>query len=172
MTEQKSSFNERLIFFIVAGVILFFDQLTKRWVETNIPLGSTYEPIPSVGSFFRYIHVPNTGAAFGSFQGENSSTIFAIIAIVVGTALVAYAWTLPAGQRLLRLTLGMQFGGAIGNLIDRFRLGHVTDFVAVWKWYIFNIADLAVVSGVCILVYLMWQETKEEMAQKKAEGNA
>lgn len=172
MTEQKSSFNERLIFFIVAAVVIIIDQATKWWVETNIPLGTSFAPFPSISHLFQFTHVPNTGAAFGSFQGEHSSTIISIIATVVGLALIAYAWTLPAGQRLLRFTLGLQLGGAVGNLIDRFRLGWVTDFFDFWKWYIFNIADLAVVSGVCILIYLMWLETKEEMAQKKAEGNA
>jgi len=78
--------------------------------------------------------------------------------VVVALAIVLYYRYLPTGSWLVCLSLGLQLGGAIGNLLDRIRFGHVVDFVDIGFWPIFNVADLAIVTGVAILAYCLWHE--------------
>ena len=150
--------------FLIAAVIVLVDQFTKFWVETNLPPNTSWAPFPQYAEFFQLTHVFNTGAAFGMFAG--GGYIFAIIAIVVATVIIVYNYNLPAGMFALRLALGFQLGGALGNFIDRLRIGHVTDFMDVTPFfYIFNIADTSIICGVIVLVWLMWQERREELRQ-------
>ncbi len=162
----RATFFERLILFSVALVAIVVDQYTKYLVESNLALFEVYAPIPSLESYFRIFHIYNTGATFGLFAGGGN--IFRYLAIVVSLGIIYYNHILPGNQRLLRLALGLQMGGALGNMIDRFRLGHVTDFIDIGPWYIFNLADLAVVSGAVILAVLVWQESREIKAQQLA----
>lgn len=164
--QPTATAGERLILFIMAIIVLSLDQYTKYLVESNLALFEVYAPIPSLESVFRIFHIYNTGATFGLFQGGGD--IFRYLAIVVSIGIIYYNFILPGNQRLLRLALGLQMGGALGNMIDRFRIGHVTDFIDIGPWYIFNIADLAVVSGAVILGILVWQESRELKAQEQA----
>lgn len=148
--------RERVILLLVAALIILVDHLTKRLVETQLPLNATWAPIPDIAHLFRITHVSNTGAAFGLFPG--GSPLFTIIAVVVALIILAYNFSLPAGHRLLRVALGFQLGGALGNLIDRLRLGHVTDFLDFGPWPVFNLADTSIVVGVIILGLLMFME--------------
>ena len=117
-------------------------------------------------SVFRIFHIYNTGATFGLFSG--GGTIFRYVAILVSLGIIYYNFVLPGNQWLLRLALGLQMGGALGNMIDRFRIGHVTDFIDIGPWYIFNLADLSIVSGAVILGLLVFQESRELKARHKA----
>ncbi|WP_420644952.1 signal peptidase II [Candidatus Leptofilum sp.] len=164
--QRSATVSERLILFIVAIIILGLDQYTKFLVESNLALFEVYAPIPSLEAVFRIFHIPNTGATFGLFPGGGD--IFRYLAIFVSLGIIYYNFILPGKQRLLRLALGMQMGGALGNMIDRFRIGHVTDFIDIGPWYIFNLADLAVVSGAVILGIMVWQESRELKAQQQA----
>ncbi|HRO90355.1 MAG TPA: signal peptidase II, partial [Promineifilum sp.] len=103
---------------------------------------------PGLENLFRITHTANTGAVFGLFQG--TGMFFAGLAIIVAVAILYINYTLPGKQWLLRLALGLQLGGALGNMIDRFRQGHVTDFIDIGPWYIFNVADMALVGGVIL----------------------
>jgi signal peptidase II len=118
---------------------------------------------------FRIFHIYNTGATFGLFAGGGD--IFRYLAIVVSLGIIYYNHILPGDQRLLRLALGLQMGGALGNMIDRFRIGHVTDFIDIGPWYIFNLADLAVVSGAIILGIIVWRESRELKAQQEENNH-
>ncbi|MCA9918357.1 MAG: signal peptidase II [Anaerolineales bacterium] len=158
--------SERLLLFIVGLLVIGLDQFSKYLVESNLALFEVYAPIPSLESVFRIFHIYNTGATFGLFEGGGD--IFRYLAIFVSLGIIYYNFTLPANHRLLRLALGLQMGGALGNMIDRFRLGHVTDFIDIGPWYIFNLADLAVVSGAVILGIMVWQESRELRAQQQA----
>ncbi len=140
--------GERLLPFLIAAVVLGLDQLSKYLVETRIPLYSYWAPIPALEGIFRLTHTANTGAVFGLFQG--TGMFFAGLAVVVAGAIIYFNITLPGGQRLLRLALGLQLAGALGNLVDRLRQGHVTDFIDIGPWYIFNVADMAIVGGVIL----------------------
>ena len=139
-------------FFTTSLLLMAADQLSKFWIRSNLAIG---ESVFEVG-FFRLVHVYNTGAAFGLFQGQ--SFLLTIIALVSVIALLLYAFFFHhkfpfLGSRLGKLALGLVLGGAVGNLIDRIYLGHVTDFIDFDFWPAFNIADSAIVVGVIILAY-------------------
>lgn len=153
---------ERALPILIMAVVLLLDQVSKNLVETRIPLYGYWAPFPALEGFFRITHTANTGAVFGLFQG--TSMFFAILAIIVAGAIVYFNLTLPGGQWLLRLALGLQLGGALGNLTDRLRQGHVTDFIDIGPWYIFNVADMAIVGGVILFGVVIlrdgWEENK------------
>ena len=170
-TENKPSRSwEWLILFLVAGTIILLDQYSKYLVESSLPLFTYYAPIPELENIFRITHVSNTGVAFGLFQ--NGNTIFTILAIIVSIAIIIYNARLESGHKLLRLALGLQMGGALGNMIDRTRQGYVTDFMDFGPWPVWNIADLAIVSGTILLVLIMFREEREEQRAAALEAAA
>ena len=93
---------------------------------------------------------------------------FAALAVVVAGAIVYFNLTLPGNQWAIRVALGLQLGGALGNFIDRLRQGHVTDFIDTGPWYIWNLADLAITSGVILFAFAYWREIQREEAAKRA----
>lgn len=141
-----------VVFFLAALLVVTADQLSKLWVR-SVPEGqSLFE-----AGFFRLAHYPpNTGAAFGLFQGQSFPlTIVAVIgvAVLLGYALFIYRFFPPLDNMLGKSALGLVLGGTVGNLIDRLRFDGVTDFIDVGFWPAFNIADSAVVVGVVIFAY-------------------
>jgi signal peptidase II len=140
---------ERRSLAILAAVVAA-DQATKLLVEANLPLGETAPLIPGV---LAITHVHNRGIAF-SLLGGVSLLVPAAIALTL-LFLLFYnkaGWTRrPRVQAALAL-LG---GGAIGNLIDRLRVGAVVDFVDVYVWPVFNVADVAVTTGAALLMLLL-----------------
>lgn len=149
----EATWRERSITLVIGGLVLALDQYTKHLIETRLPLYEVYAPFPGIEGFFRLFHTTNTGAAFGILQDANS--FLAIIAALVTVVVIYFNHILPADNRLLRVALGLQLGGIVGNLLDRIQLGHVTDFLDFGPWPVFNIADTALVSGVILLGYLM-----------------
>lgn len=168
--EAPASFKQQLLLFIIAGLVILVDHLSKRYIEDWLPLNQSWAPWPDYAHFFQLTHVANRGAAFGFFQG--GSLFFTIAAIVVAVIIIFYNFSLPSGHRLLRLALGLQLGGALGNVIDRFRLGHVTDFFDFGPWPVFNVADAAIVSGVAILAWLMFKEERDEARSQPDDEEA
>jgi signal peptidase II len=165
--ESKATSNrERWILLVVAAIIILLDQGSKSVVESTLALYTYYAPIPALENIFRISHVTNTGVAFGLFPDGN--LLFTLVALIVSVVIIIYNFRLAPGHRLLRLALGLQLGGAIGNLIDRLQQGYVTDFMDFGPWPVWNIADLAVVSGTVLLVWIMYQEEREE--KKRAES--
>tara|TARA_B100001964_G_scaffold207608_1_gene239610 strand:- start:477 stop:1082 length:606 start_codon:yes stop_codon:yes gene_type:complete len=138
----------------------FFDQLSRfLWVEH--PMRT--EVVPVVEGLWNYRYVENPGAAFGFLASSDSwlrTPFFLTVTAVALVFIISMFRQSTLEQKLLRLSLGMIFGGAIGNLIDRGRLGYVIDFID-WHWYdaytwpTFNIADSAISIGVCFLVLEM-----------------
>lgn len=161
-------FKKVWLILVVAAVIVGLDQWTKELVRQQIPKYSSVVPIPALGEYFVFEHVDNYGAAFGILQ--NMGNIFVVIAFVVALAILIYARTLPVGQRLIRVLLGLQLGGALGNVIDRLNQGYVTDFVkmgipGVYYWPNYNIADSSIVVGVIALgIYLIWEDIRQQRA--------
>jgi len=138
-----------VVFFLAALLIVTADQLSKTWIRTNLAVGQS---IPEVG-FLRLTHVTNTGSAFGLFQGQ--TFLLAIVALVSVVVLLLYALLFYRrfpflDNWLTWVGLSSILGGTVGNLIDRLRLGHVTDFIDFGFWPAFNLADSAVVVGVII----------------------
>ena len=143
-----------------AFVVVLLDQLSKRWIERNLPIYESIVPLPALRNFFTITHFTNTGAAFGLFRDQG--VLFVVIALVVIVTIIVYARYLPIERRLVRFALGLQLGGAIGNnLIDRPRQGHVTDFIYFHFWPAFNIADMAIVVGVALLAYALLMQKDE-----------
>jgi signal peptidase II len=140
-------------FFLAALGVAAADQLTKWWVVGHLePQQSLFE----AGIFKIARFPPNTGAAFGLFQDQ--SFALAIVAILGASLLLVYALVVrhrfsPLNNLLTWAALGLVLGGIVGNLIDRLRLGGVTDFVSIGWWPAFNVADSAVVVGVILFAY-------------------
>ena len=131
-----------LPFFLVAAGVLVLDQLTKSIVRNNLALGESW---PSESWLVKITHVTNSGAAFGILQGQGAFlTITAFVAI--GAIAFYYAFP-PLEHGLLRIALGLQLGGAFGNLIDRLRFGEVTDMFHFPHYPAFNVADSSIVVG-------------------------
>jgi signal peptidase II len=118
--------------------------------------------------YFRIVNWANTGAAFGILPSLGS--FIAILAVVVAVAIVYYFPRVSRDDWTLRLAMILEFGGAIGNLIDRLTIGWVTDFVSIWRFPVFNVADLCITLGVIVLLLGVWsQERRKEEPQDLVE---
>lgn len=157
-----------LLLLPVAALVLILDQLSKTWVRCHLLLYETWVPIPALARIFVFRHVTNTGAAFGLFP--NGGTVLLAIAVVVIVTIVVYTRYLSTERWLVLLSLGLQLGGALGNLMDRLRLGHVVDFIDFPYWPTFNVADMSLVTGVALLALLVLTEKEEHPTQETAEG--
>lgn len=165
--EQPASAGEKAILFLVMALVLLVDFLSKLYIENSMELNTSWAPIPELAAFFRITHVSNTGAAFGLFP--SGSTLFVFVAIGVSIFIIYYNSRLPADHFLYRVALGLQLGGAIGNLISRLRIGHVTDFLDFGPWPVFNFADFSIVAGVFLLALLMLQEQRQDRQGQRIE---
>jgi signal peptidase II len=136
-------------FLPIAVVIFGIDQLSKYIVVTNMFLGQS---IPEHG-IFRFTYIYNTGALFGLFPNQ---TFLLIIASFLGIGFLLIFYHLYRFPGIfLRISLGLQLGGAFGNLVDRVRLGYVTDFIDVGPWPVFNLADSSIVIGLAVIAYVI-----------------
>ena len=149
---------------LLAGVIVGLDQLTKSWVRANLDLGAVWMPWEWLSPYARIVHWYNTGVAFGMFQGHGY--LFTILAIIVVGIIIYIYPQVPSEDWSLRLAMGLQLGGAIGNLVDRLTVGHVTDFISVGTFPVFNIADSSISVGVGVLLLGVWLQEKSQ--RKKA----
>jgi signal peptidase II len=176
MTAIANWFRKAWLVLLVAGIIIAADQWTKAWVRANIPDYTTMVPIPGLEDYLIFEHVHNYGAAFGILQGLGGPLI--IIALVVSLAMLFYIRYIPQGAWLVLVLLGLQLGGAIGNVTDRINQGYVTDFVKLGIpgfYYIpnFNIADNAIVFGVIGLgIYIIWSDMQKQREEKQALAKA
>jgi signal peptidase II len=159
----------RLPYLGVMAAMVGLDQLTKWLVVRALDLHD-YRPL--VEGFLSLSHVRNYGAAFGILADADlpyQAALFSALSLAALTAIGVYAYRLPAEARLPQLALSLILGGAIGNLIDRLRLGYVVDFVHVyWKhhqWPDFNAADSAITVGVSLLILDILRSPQTEGAQ-------
>ena len=161
-----------LITFLIAGVLVSLDQWTKVWVRTNVPLGGDWLPagLNWLMPYARVRYWYNSGAAFGIFQQGN--TIFKILAIIVAGVILYYLPRTSRKDWWLRLALALQFTGAVGNLADRIQFGHVTDFISVGTFAIFNIADASISVGVAILILGVWITERNDKRRQAAQAAA
>jgi len=166
----KKVINETLVFW-VAAVVIFVDQYTKYLVRANLAFNQSWNPVTWLSPYVRILHTNNTGAAFGMFK--EASLLFTVIAIVVSVIIVYYAVRLPEGHWVVRLVLGMQLGGALGNLVDRMLFaGNVTDFISVtipvihYDFAVFNVADASISVGVALLILIMWLESRADQKRR------
>jgi signal peptidase II len=139
-----------LLFAILAAVVALTDQLTKAWILANID-----RPTEIVGDLVRLIVVRNDGGIFGLF-GASAPLLALASTLVIGLIVVYQARQGVRYHWLLSTALGLLLGGAMGNLIDRLRLGYVVDFVDMGigdvRWYTFNVADAAISTAIVLLI--------------------
>jgi signal peptidase II len=156
------------VLLILTPLLLVLDQWTKHLVLTRFSLG---ESIPIVSGILNLTYVRNTGAAFGILaQASPAFRIpFFLIVPVVALLVIGYVFRrIPAGNLRRAAALSAVVGGAIGNLIDRIRLGYVVDFLDFhWKYQhhfpAFNVADAAICVGVAVLIIELVLEEEEEV---------
>jgi signal peptidase II len=168
------------VFFTVAsGAVIAADQISKHIISQSLLL---FQSRPVFQGWLNFVHVHNTGVAFGFFDGANvfpKTIFFSIITLVaMGIVLVYLKKTVDAGRLLQGLFLGLICGGAVGNLIDRFRTGAVVDFIDVYyknyHWPAFNIADAAISVGVALLIIqVFFNDTpRQNEVNQDASGSA
>ncbi len=148
----------------VAVLVYALDRITKDIVASQLAVGETR---PIVGDVVRITHVRNTGAAFGLLPER--TTLLSILSVFAVLAILYYYWRIAMGSRLIAATLGMQLGGAVGNLVDRVGQGYVVDFVDVGiggvRFWSFNVADSSIVVGIALVTFLLWLE------ERRAKGD-
>lgn len=150
---------------LIGSAVVFLDQLTKLLVVKFLPLHSSVAVIPG---FFNLVHVRNTGAAFSFLAGGYTTwrQVFFVTVSIVGMAVILYVYQgLKRDDRWARGSLALIFGGALGNLIDRLRLGEVIDFLDVYvgsyHWPAFNVADSAISIGAVLLLLFLLRAPRE-----------
>ena len=150
--QSQSSLNWRsyITLLLIAGTVVLLDQWTKTWVRDNLALSQTWMPWEQLAPYARIVHWQNSGAAFGMFQ--NAGAFFAVLAVLVAGMIIYYFPRLEPGDWAVRLGMSLQLGGALGNLIDRLQHGHVTDYISIGNFPIWNIADAAITCGVAVMI--------------------
>ena len=150
---------------ILAALVAILDQASKWWVVKTLSPGQEQEVIPG---FFNLVHVHNFGAAFSFLNrgGIGWQRYFFIAVSILAVCLILYLIkTARGGNKLLFIGYGLIMGGALGNLVDRVRVGHVTDFLDVYvgkyHWPSFNVADSGISVGACCLILslLFWNKS-------------
>lgn len=157
---------KRIHYLLISAVVIVLDIWTKWLVLQRI---DQHEAIPVIPNFFQLVHVRNTGAAFGLGANAASKLVPLLLnvgAIAVFIVVVIYALRSAVTDRLLQTGLHLILGGAIGNLLDRFRFGYVVDFLDVYigthHWPAFNVADSAICIGIALLFFDMKKKPDAE----------
>ncbi|MBM3702846.1 MAG: signal peptidase II [Actinobacteria bacterium] len=152
------------VYFLISAVcVLILDQVTKYIIIERLPLNSSMEVIRG---FFYITHVKNTGAAFGLFQ--DSTRTLTIISFVAIALIIILKIMLKLNYAFYNVSLGFILGGALGNLIDRYFVGEVTDFLNFTFWPVFNIADSFIIIGFCLIIILI---LREYLKKGKTQGS-
>jgi signal peptidase II len=161
-----AGFVQWLELLAVAGAAIVADQVTKQVVGRTLTLGDSVD----IFGPFSIHHVQNSGIAFGLFASRTAPVI-AVTAVAVGLMLWFFA---RSGRRhpVLPVALGLVLGGSIANLIDRVRLGHVTDFLDLVAWPAFNLADTFIVVGVAMLFSALVLADRSHRMHGARDGDA
>jgi signal peptidase II len=167
----KKILKQYWILITVVFAVITVDQITKAIIRANIPFGGVWMPWEWLRPYLKFVYWHNTGAAFGLFQ--NGSLVFGIMAVVVSTFIILYFPKVPQDEKLMRVALSMQMAGALGNLIDRLRFGgHVTDWISVGDFPVFNVADSSITVGVGLLILALWLADRKEKREVIENGQA
>jgi signal peptidase II len=142
-----------------AAIVCALDQALKLWLLFFFKLAE--RGAVALAPFVDLVLTWNTGISYGWFQQDGPLGQWALLALKAVAVALLWIWLARAGSRLSALALGLIIGGAIGNAIDRLAYGAVADFVLLhiettgWRfnWYVFNLADVAIVAGVAALLY-------------------
>lgn len=154
--------KDYLNLFGIAGMVIALDQWTKWLVRQHIEFGAQWLPA-SLGwlmPYARIVNWHNSGAAFGMFQ--SGGIVFSVLAFIVIGAIIYYYPQVEKEDWTLKLAMGLQLGGAAGNLIDRLIKGKVTDFISIGTFPVFNVADASITIGVIVLLLGVWIKERQE----------
>lgn len=149
---------------LLASGAFFLDQWTKWLVMGKLSEGQS---IPLIDDFFCITYVRNPGAAFGMLPYR--TVFFVVVTVLVMAGIILFLGLIPKNRLLLKAGLALQLGGAAGNFIDRLRFGHVIDFVDLRLLPVFNVADIAIMIGVGVLIL---QLLRSDRPTSKASGKA
>lgn len=168
-----------MLYYMIALIVFVLDQVSKWLIVSHLSL---YESRSVIGEFFQITSHRNKGAAFGILQ--NQRWFFIVVTVIVVIGIIWYLRkTTREGRRLLPFALGLLLGGALGNFVDRALFGQVVDFLQFrfqFSWFgkdidytypIFNLADSAIVLGVCLIfvdALLSWLKERKESAHEQA----
>jgi len=158
-----------LVFFGIAGTVVVLDQLAKAWLVANVSLGEA--PVQVVGDWVRLVLSQNSGALFGLFR--DSAILFGLVSLGVIGLIVAYHGR--SGRSIyMSIALGLLLGGAVGNLVDRLRLGYVVDFIDIgigdWRFYTFNLADSAITCSILLLIGAALFPVLTRLGERASDG--
>lgn len=149
--------KERIRLILVSGIVVLADQVTKKIIMASLAL---HEYIVVIDRFFNITHVLNPGGAFGFFATQPEmvrKSVFLVLSSAVALFILWFYRRVAVTHVFLSWGLAFIFGGAVGNLIDRFRYGHVVDFLDFYigtaHWPAFNVADAAISIGMAVLIY-------------------
>jgi signal peptidase II len=156
------------LLFVITGLVVALDQATKLYIEKNFIL---HESVTVIENFLDITSVRNQGAAFGILADSSIRRPFFVgVSVAAVLFILWYIHHLEKEQGFLTLPLSLIFAGAMGNLIDRIRLGEVIDFIdAHWyqhHWPSFNVADSSISVGVAILLWSLWRIERKRFAEK------
>jgi signal peptidase II len=160
--EGKPWFADRFVWALFVGA-LALDQVVKVIVESSLARGESWP----VDGFLRFTYARNSGTAFGLFQDQG--ILLTVISFAALGGMLFYFRSAPINSRLVKIAIGIMIGGAVGNLVDRIRLGYVVDFIDVGRWPIFNLADSFITVGITLLAVItfVWPEKIEGHGRKR-----
>lgn len=163
---MRPTWRHWAVLLVIAGAILAVDQITKQLIETRLAPGETITPIGVLSDYFRLTYSQNTGAAFGLLP--QFGDVISVVAVGMSIGMLVAHGRMASDQWGKRAAMGMVIGGALGNVIDRVRVGHVIDFINYRIPGVIsnvsNLADHAIVLGVIVLLILTWRTTDETAA--------
>lgn len=152
---------------VMALATMVVDQLLKGWAHAWVGLHGPIRAFPGLN----IVASSNTGMAFGVGQG---AALWLLIGIAVAISAWLFLWLLRTGRPVVAVGLGLAIGGALGNVLDRLRLGSVRDFIDVywrdWHWPAFNLADAAIVTGLAMVV--LFHEEPRHQKKRSNDGTA
>lgn len=153
----------------LSAAIMLADQITKQMVIIGIQRFESVAILPVLN----LVHLQNRGAAF-SMMSQMPPWFFVLLGVAVAVGILIWLRRHPTGERMVACGLALILGGALGNVIDRVRLGYVTDFIDFhlggWHFAAFNIADMAITVGAGLLLLDMLLQTLRERAQARSAG--
>jgi signal peptidase II len=153
----------KLWYLIIAALVMFLDQFTKYWVSVKLREG---DEIDIIRGFLKLSYTENPGIAFGMLNNGNVKWLLVAVSVAAIIVVVYYMRRTPVSNTLLLWSLALLAAGICGNLIDRFRLGRVIDFILLYyrdyRWPVFNIADTAITIGAALMAIELFLSPQAE----------
>jgi signal peptidase II len=160
----------RVVGLLALAATLAADQANKLWLIFVYGIEGR-QPV-RLAPFFDVIYAKNPGISYSLFPAQNGIQRLLLLAVTLGATAFLGFWLWRAATKIAGLGLGLIVGGALGNAYDRLTYGYVADFyhfhVGSFSWYVFNLADVAIVAGVALLLYDSWRPAKKP--QERAAG--